>query len=804
MEKRGNLFYFICLFFLILTLIPFTSPLLKENYKKGNLTYYSITFDEYNQDNPSIYKNKIVWNDDKNGNSDIYMYDLFTESEKQITNNSKNQYNPSIWENKIIWIDNRDGNRDIYLYDLTKEIEKQITFNNSDKKNIKIHDNKIIWQDNRNGNNDIYMYDLTNEIEKQITFNNSDQKNPDIYENKIVWQDNRESAYSYEIYMYDLITKIEKKISSYPSNKFYPSIYEDKITWQDNRNGNNDIYMYDLTNEIEKKVVSIESTQWNHRIYEDKIVYTNYRNPGDYYDLILYDLSKNNEIVIENNTPLEDYFSIYKNKIAYRNYNYSSKNWDILLVCEGPLVIESEEEYNNDSNIIINITPKNTLSKIKTSFEVEIKEGYNITEYIWYFEDNLTIKTISNKINYTYNSPGNHTLKIGVETFEGLNFSREFIINVNSDKNPVEDLLEEKIKELEKIKKMLNNFKSSDYFYLDKKIELDEKEKELKNIKIKLYDEFKEEDFDLIKEQLLSIKIPKYVYLLETFSSMSIFPQKNKINLEIISEITLPRFNLTDAIISEDDILNWIQNNIKIKLNQRTYKIGYNNSEDELVRIFDVLISEKEDKNYTSYLIIEDIQGLIFGKDYGQKSFGNYYYIELEKSNNSFCFSTDKYYDFSNLPLFVSPELDYFDYKINNNKKEKISSIYFWIIIIILIIIFSVIYILLQEWYKSKYEKYLFKSKNNLYNLLIYIKSNISSGSKKKEITLKLKRAGWNLEQINYAFKKFEGRKTGMFEIIPVSKFLNKLKMKKIERKQNTINSNTNIPHLNKIDKRNY
>ena len=64
--------------------------------------------------NPAIYGNTIVWQDSRNGNSDIYIYDLSTK--KQIhTTNPSNQTDPAIYGNKVVWADDRNGGSDIYM-----------------------------------------------------------------------------------------------------------------------------------------------------------------------------------------------------------------------------------------------------------------------------------------------------------------------------------------------------------------------------------------------------------------------------------------------------------------------------------------------------------------------------------------------------------------------------------------------------------------------------------------------------------------------------------------------------------------
>ena len=148
--------------------------------------------------NPRIYGDKVVYQDLRNGDPDIYMYDISTKKETRITT-TKSGYIPDIYGNKIVWEDQRNSNYDIYMYDLSTKKETRITSNSSTSQSPAIYENSIVWSDDRTGNSEIYAYDLI--THQQIhTTSKSDKYAAAIYGNKVMWVDYR-VQYKPDIYM---------------------------------------------------------------------------------------------------------------------------------------------------------------------------------------------------------------------------------------------------------------------------------------------------------------------------------------------------------------------------------------------------------------------------------------------------------------------------------------------------------------------------------------------------------------------------------------------------------------------------
>lgn len=275
-----------------------------------------ITSNPAVQNSASIFGNKVVWQDHRNGAGDIYFYNLATGQEFQITSDPNSQEVPDIHKNKIVWQDNRNGNPDIYLVDLANGQETQITTDPSVQAMPSVQGNKIVYYDQRNGNFDIYLYNLTTNQETRITTNTSHQLYPAVYGDKIVWQDNRNG--NVDIYLYNLTTNQETQITTDPGTQSWPSIYGNKVVWYDNRNGNWDIYMKNLTDNQETQITTDQGDQYYPSIYGNYVVWHDFRS-GSNFDIYENKITNNQENQITDHAASQFYPDVYGNKIVWQD-----------------------------------------------------------------------------------------------------------------------------------------------------------------------------------------------------------------------------------------------------------------------------------------------------------------------------------------------------------------------------------------------------------------------------------------------------------------------------------------------------
>jgi PKD repeat protein len=438
------------------------------------------------------------------------------------------------------------------------------------------------------------------------------------------------------------------------------------------------------------------------------------------------------------------------------------------------------------------ITPLTAAAAVPTKFMVYASG--NISKYKWEFSDGENVTTTENYTSHTFSKIGKHLLKVTITTPEGSS-SKTVEITVVSPYGEINKTLAEKERELLNLTSSLRVISGWYKEELEEKINIDGMRSELQNITERSKNATEEEYVGIV-EDLYKLQIPSKI---DQSSFRGVFlPQE--VDPSYLIELGYEKDNSEDY---SDQIISWMAENVNINLEGTVFYLKYSSQRDPLLTVLKLTINPINPIN-KSYLIIEK-EGIIFKENYGQTESGGAAGLNLNnlKSSKIIEFIFPEGTDAISLPLYISPPFSELPGNIivgecdndgeceeGEDDKNCLNDCHKWpwgrIIMWIIIILFCalVVYIILQEWYKHSYEGYLFKNKNDLYNLMSFMDNALRKGVGKEEVYNMLKKYKWNGEQISYAFKKLFGQRTGMWEIPIFRAFENKKIQRELEARR--------------------
>ena len=361
-----------------------------------------------------------------------------------------------------------------------------------------------------------------------------------------------------------------------------------------------------------------------------------------------------------------------------------------------------------------------------------------------------------------------------------LNFSNQEIfseqINISPETNLNTSILE-KMNKLIALKKQIKTFDLLEQKSINASLNISHLESELNQISIDYLSASTQEQLDNLSARLSLINIPNSIDILKSGSMLPTFPKPEDINLELIASFTNSSYESNKTDKYKNAVLGWNFHNINSEVSFKEFTANYGKENKFLTNVFELQINKTKPLNYSFYLFLKKMNNIILEQNYQEKD--GYNIIEINSSSQKIDFSTTEKINFTSIPFFISPSLtklnvnDFSYIQIKKNEKKKYEQkkwTTFVLVILLLLLVGLAAYLVLETWYKRKYEDYLFKDKNELYNLAVYISNSKRKGIKDKEIIETLKKARWNSEQIRYAMKKYSGKRTGMPEIPLIQK----------------------------------
>jgi beta propeller repeat protein len=296
----------------------------------GTQRLTSSTADQYN---PVISGNVVVYTDTRAGNADIYLYNLQSATEINITNDPANQLLNDVSGDFVVYSDYRTGVPQIWAYHIPSALACRVSFTSHPSLSPAIGGELLVFQDQNQSDTDIASFDLSTlnpddfaqscaELESGalagptvLDLGPGRQLSPKTSGDWVVYQGTNDTnqprifAYNREtlltvampehgksqllpdidgarvayveddgtnrdIAFFDLESGTFVQVTADAYRQNYPSISGNFIAFEDSRAGNLDIHIYDLSTGQQTPLTTDPANQYLNSIEGGRVVYT--------------------------------------------------------------------------------------------------------------------------------------------------------------------------------------------------------------------------------------------------------------------------------------------------------------------------------------------------------------------------------------------------------------------------------------------------------------------------------------------------------------------------------------------------
>jgi PKD repeat protein len=425
---------------------------------------------------------------------------------------------------------------------------------------------------------------------------------------------------------------------------------------------------------------------------------------------------------------------------------------------------------------IKSISPMTAFTLFPMNFLVNVQELPNatISSYEWQFGNAAPSTTTTNRFeNKVFQEVGPTPLKVTVTDINGKKNSRTFTINVGNYQALFLPKLTEAKGNVANVSAKIELLPPIYQEVIKKVLDYEELTRKLSAIELAHGTASTDNEYAKLVNDFLILDIPVSIIEKANTDYVSFYPNKNDVNPNVIKEFLGGTFPAQDEPQYMSASVDWSLINVNSQIKYRRIDANFDGRSEPILNVFELKVRQTGNTDAPGSIFIKQLENMQFDKTYGESVKAGYIQIPIGTAEKTITFLTTQDIGLIDVPIFFSPALA--SLPVINFEETDVQGIrwaLFVVIIIFLILVGLVVYIFLQNWYKTKYETYLFKNRNYLFNLIHYIDAQKNKGVRESEIFGKLKKQGWNSEQINYVMRKYLGKRTGMFEI-PVEKILN-------------------------------
>jgi beta propeller repeat protein len=290
-----------------------------------------LTTDQASQIDPAISGDIVVYTDLRNGNEDVYTYDLSSGTETRITSSSANQRLNDVSESRIVYTDLSPPAAHIKLYSVDTHVTMALTSGAADQ-NPRIDGDFVVIERGPPGSVDVIAIDLSLGVETPVVIpvatTSAQEVAPVVSGRRVAYERHATPSDPGEIVVFDLDTHAEIVLGDSALDDRRPDIDGDLIVWDVmTAAGDLDIILHDLSTGITRVLAMAGNQRWAH--VSGRVVVFDDDSSGT-SDVLMYHVDSGQTIPVATGPGVEFLNDISRGQIVYTSN--ASGNFDIWLV----------------------------------------------------------------------------------------------------------------------------------------------------------------------------------------------------------------------------------------------------------------------------------------------------------------------------------------------------------------------------------------------------------------------------------------------------------------------------------------
>ncbi len=422
------------------------------------------------------------------------------------------------------------------------------------------------------------------------------------------------------------------------------------------------------------------------------------------------------------------------------------------------------------NDISINITPGFSFDVIprfsplgvQTLFSALTNE--DITSGVWNFGDGVTANAGKQAL-HRYISAGNYTVKVSLNSARGATRTQSFAVYAGNVNESLDKILIQNEFSIKSIRQNIQTLPIWVQRPIIDKIGLEAKERAFEALKRNATTAGNENAKNNILSDVLLLDIPLSFGVINS-GSIPVAAGFGKIDIKLLEDLHASPAEPEKKKELLDALTFWNRKYYGSQLVYKTYGVlGSQGVEPILTQITLNARQLQNPEGAVSLIIPYPKEQITFDAEYNATSIpGNEATsVSLNKDVSFFLEGNVRAED---IGIYLAPELSVLGNFGKTEIKEKQSNtIPITALILIWALLIGTAWIALQEWYKRHYESSLFNNKDDLYNITSFLANGRKARREDDDSKAQLRQQGWNGEQIEYAIKKLDGKRTGMWEI---------------------------------------